>query len=343
MTRKYKSLFVLLTLFIANIILFTGCGRKPEGHKDRVKQLNLAITAPGEEAVLFMQKLSEIYHERTHIPVSIETLLLEQTISSMREKNSDICFTSVNAATLAYWGRGRYEETGASPLRLVFYTSYKPIYIIVLRDSGIEGLADLKGKRIMGLKHTDVGVEQATRGFIELAGLNQDDIVMHFLVPEPHALACLEFKTADAVLIQTPLTSMTIRNATVLEKIKVIGVPAGKEEEIKSILGPGYDTLILNLDRLKESEAFTALIRRYAIYAREEVPEEIIYNFIKAYYENERVILEPVSDQRTWDIKEYLTVLQTVPFHDGAVRFLKEQGLWTEELARQQEALLKES
>ena len=43
---------------------------------------------------------------------------------------------------------------------------------------------------------------------------------------------------------------------------------------------------------------------------------------------------------RQWKLKK-ATLIRVIPFHVGAVRYYKEQGVWTSELEGQQKALLK--
>lgn len=69
----------------------------------------------------------------------------------------------------------------------------------------------------------------------------------------------------------------------------------------------------------------------------------VVYTIVKTLTENQKE-LEPIhSDLKHW-------TLQTtgeragdagVPFHNGAIRYLKEKGVWTDRLDKVQQELLK--
>jgi hypothetical protein len=66
---------------------------------------------------------------------------------------------------------------------------------------------------------------------------------------------------------------------------------------------------------------------------------ETVYQVMKAIYDHldEWKGVHPLAGQ--WTLKRALDIF-VVPFHDGAVRFYKEKGLWNDKLAAKQQALL---
>ena len=66
---------------------------------------------------------------------------------------------------------------------------------------------------------------------------------------------------------------------------------------------------------------------------------ETVYQVMKAIYDHldEWKGVHPFA--RQWTVKHALDIF-VIPFHDGAVRFYKERGLWNDKLEAKQKALL---
>ena len=76
--------------------------------------------------------------------------------------------------------------------------------------------------------------------------------------------------------------------------------------------------------------------------AREDVSEAAIYEITKALYEhNAELVKRPGLME--WLTERFVTMEPLLPYHDGAIRFYKEKGLWTKEMVAFQKARLAEA
>jgi TRAP transporter TAXI family solute receptor len=75
--------------------------------------------------------------------------------------------------------------------------------------------------------------------------------------------------------------------------------------------------------------------------AAAQTSAETVYQVLKAVYDHHDSWkgVHPLANQTT--LKKALQVV-VVPFHDGAIRFYKEAGLWTAELDARQKELLRQ-
>ena len=69
------------------------------------------------------------------------------------------------------------------------------------------------------------------------------------------------------------------------------------------------------------------------------VSEEAAYELVKAAWENSSDIA-PVHPHMKAFKPEMMVEIQWAPYHDGAVKWYKEQGVWTDELEQRQKKLL---
>jgi TRAP-type uncharacterized transport system substrate-binding protein len=78
-----------------------------------------------------------------------------------------------------------------------------------------------------------------------------------------------------------------------------------------------------------------------AITSSTHMPDEVAYSLVKTWAENWKE-LEPVHPQlRGWRPEVFVQKLATIPYHPGAIKFFKEKGLWSSEMDRNQETLLR--
>jgi TRAP transporter TAXI family solute receptor len=82
----------------------------------------------------------------------------------------------------------------------------------------------------------------------------------------------------------------------------------------------------------------------YDIYiiARENLPDEAAYQVVKALWEHYKELGDIHVLLKAWTPDRFVTANAIVPYHPGAVKFYKEKGVWTDEMAKLQESLLAE-
>jgi len=78
-------------------------------------------------------------------------------------------------------------------------------------------------------------------------------------------------------------------------------------------------------------------------YTREDVSEELVYNLVKWLDENHSLYRDKHALARFQSMESLRFIVENmgVPLHPGTVRYLREKGLWTQEMARKQETAVK--
>ena len=72
-----------------------------------------------------------------------------------------------------------------------------------------------------------------------------------------------------------------------------------------------------------------------------KLSENDVYTIMKAIYENYEQLADVHAWGADWTPENYVVENFQVPYHDGAVKFYKEAGLWTDAAEATQDALLK--
>ena len=75
--------------------------------------------------------------------------------------------------------------------------------------------------------------------------------------------------------------------------------------------------------------------------AREDISEDAIYELTKAIWEhNAELVKKPGLME--WTTEKFLTKEPGLPYHEGAIKFYKEIGVWDKKMDKFQKAVLAE-
>lgn len=235
-------------------------------------------------------------------------------------------FAQSDVAYWAYTGTGTQEgQPAATDLRTIAALFEEHIHLVTLADSGINGVADLAGKRV-SVDEPGSGTYVDAQLILGAFGLGLDDIVEENL------------KGGDA--------TDALRNGQVDALFIVAGYPTGALVELASaadmklvpIEGDGVDALTSEFGFFSASEipadayegvaaaATVAVGAQWFTNANED--EELIYNITKALWNDETRVLLDVGHAKGASInKETALAGVGVPLHPGAERYYREVGL----------------
>lgn len=238
----------------------------------------------------------------------------------------DSGFAQSDVAYWAYTGTGTMEgEPPAEKLRTIAALFEEHIHLVALADSGINSVADLKGKRV-SLDEPGSGTYVDAQLILEANGLTIDDVTAEQL-------------KGDAA-------SEGLRNGKLDAFFVVAGYPTGGIVELAS----AADIKLVPID----GEGANALTEKYGFFANSEVPEgtyegvaatptvsvgaqwfvsadadeELIYQITKALWnDNSRKLLDTGHAKGATITPDTALAGVGVPLHAGAERFYKEAGL----------------
>ena len=238
----------------------------------------------------------------------------------------DSGFAQSDVAFWAYTGTGTMEgKPPAEKLRTIAALFDEHIHLVALKDSGINTVADLKGKRV-SLDEPGSGTRVDAQLILQASGLSEADVTAEDLKPGPAAEA--------------------LRNGKIDAFFIVAGYPTGAIVELAS----AAPIKIVPID----GDAAKALTEKYGFFSQSEIPagtyegvdasptvavgaqwftsadkdEELIYGITKALWnDNTRKLLD-TGHAKGKSITP-ATALEGVgvPLHPGAERFYKEAGL----------------
>lgn len=235
-------------------------------------------------------------------------------------------FAQSDVAYWAYTGTGTMEgKEPAKDLRTIAALFEEHIHLVALADSGINSVADLKGKRV-SLDEPGSGTYVDANLILDANGLSVDDV------------------TAEA--LKGNAASEALRNGKIDAFFVVAGYPTGSLVELAS----AADIKLVPID----GDGAKALTDKYGFFSASDIPadtyqgveqtttvavgaqwftsakedEELIYNITKALWNKESRKLLDVGHAKGKTITAETALSGVgVPLHPGAERFYKEAGL----------------
>lgn len=235
-------------------------------------------------------------------------------------------FAQSDVAYWAYTGTGTMDgKEPATDLRTIAALFEEHIHLVAMADSGINSVADLKGKRV-SLDEPGSGTYVDALLILEANGLSADDL------------------TAEA--LKGNAASEALRNGKIDAFFVVTGYPTGALVELSS----AAKIKLVPID----GDGAAALTEKYGFFASSDIPdnayegvagvttvavgaqwftsakedEELIYNITKALWNDESRKLLDVGHAKGKTITPDSALAGVgVPLHAGAERFYKEAGL----------------
>ena len=209
-------------------------------------------------------------------------------------------------------------------LRLTFF---------VPKDSPIETVADLKGKRIP----TDFPgipiVRLSSTAALATAGLSYSDIIK---VPVSDMAASIQAYMegrldAGWLTVGAPAAEEVNTRKGGVKFISVISTPEGTKRmadiypgSYPSVVKVGFATGIV-----KDTAVLTNDI--YLV-AGKDLSDEAAYEIVKALWEFNEELGAAYPLLKEWQRERMVSPQAFIPYHPGAIRFFKEKGAWTKEM-----------
>jgi uncharacterized protein len=234
---------------------------------------------------------------------------------------------------LAYRGPA-FKVGGRNPfphtpnVRLVMRGSPLLVGLLVRKDSPIKTIHDVRGKRMTGEYPAHLAVWYNMFGHLASAGLTWNDVKV---VPVPAVN-----EGVDAVVQgRADVTEHALNSAKVKEADASVGVrhvsddcsPEG-EKRIRAAV-PGYYGRVVKAGTATAVVEDTCFIAYDTyLFTGKSVPDHVVEAALKAVWDNvaELVPIHPIFKE--WTRERGVGPDVTIPFHPGAIRFLKERGAW---------------
>jgi len=215
--------------------------------------------------------------------------------------------------------------------------------VVATAESGIKSVADLKGKRFAHVP-ANSSVNIKMEGVLAFAGLTWKDLDLVTFPSYGASLKALIEGRADATGA-APNAAALYELASSPRGIAWVPLPAdnakGWEATAKAVpfLEPFNDTIGAGISEANPGQVMGYRYPMITIYA--DTPADEVYAVTKAIVETYDMYKDVNPIMPRWQVSKSGTPPMDAAFHDGAIRFLKEAGVWSDKSQAWQDKTLK--
>jgi TRAP transporter TAXI family solute receptor len=233
---------------------------------------------------------------------------------------NDIAYYAANGTGLAAFQGKPVKNMGG-----IFTIYPELVQIVATTASGVKSVADLKGKRVV-LGPQGSGTEQNALQILEVHGIREADLGKAERIDAAAAGDQLKDGRVDAAFFTTGLGAAVIVDSYVSGKVALVPVGAAEGEALKRKY-PFYtmERVPANTYKGQEREITTPAVLAMMV-ARSELPEDLVYRFTKAIFDDLKQFHAAHAAARSLTLESALSGMP-IPLHAGAQRFFKEKGL----------------
>ncbi len=246
----------------------------------------------------------------------------------LKQGTSDIAFTMADTAQDAVRGQDAFTAFGPVPARTlaVLYASY--VHLVTRAGSGIQRVADLRG-RVISTGAAGSGTAVLAQRILDAAGLNQGDLRTQSL-GAAQSVDALKDGKIDAFFWNGGLPT-----AAVLDLVHSPGMTATfvSTEDMLPRLQQRHGALYYRAVIPKATYNMEADVPVVAVanllVVSDAMSETLAHDITRVLFDKKAELAAIHPQANDLSLETALTG-SPIPFHPGAVRYYREQGVWKE-------------
>jgi len=239
---------------------------------------------------------------------------------------ADIGLTMADATWDAYNGLDKFKDNKV-PVRALMVLYPNRMHVVTVDGTGINTMADLKGKRV-STGAPESATEVMAQRLLEAYGITLADIRRERLTPGQSADAIKDRKL-DAFLWVggIPTSAVTDLAATPGMRIRMVDHADGVDAMNKKY-GPLYVKDVIPGKSYPGQERDNQIASVWnVLVAHERMSDQAAYNVVKTIFDKKPELVAVHKEAQNFDLKYQTNNASPVPFHPGAIKYFAERGL----------------
>ncbi len=227
----------------------------------------------------------------------------------------------------AYNGTSKFKDQGANKdLRAVFSVHPEPFTVVARKDSGIKNFMDIKGKRV-NIGNPGSGQRGTIEVLMDAMGMKMSDLKLASELKAAEQSKALCDNKIDAMVYTVGHPNGSIKEATTSCDAIIVTVDGPAVAKLVND-NDYYRTATIPGGMYRGSDVDTQTFGVGATFVSSaKVSEEVIYQVVKAVFENFDDFKKLHPAFANLDPKEMIKDGLSAPLHKGAIKYYKEVGL----------------
>jgi TRAP transporter TAXI family solute receptor len=223
------------------------------------------------------------------------------------------------------------KKTDFSGIRLFAVGHSSDCHWIVRSDSPVKNVADFRGRRVAVGAPGSGTLISAKEVLSLISGLSFEDF-KPALLSFSESVTAVKDGTVDVGLVQAGFPVASVLDLGQHQPIRLVSYTSEEIDRLTS-QRPHFVKIIIPKGTYRGVDTDTITFGTVAaIFCREDLESDLAYKLMRALYEHprERDAIHPQAKQ--WNLENIFRatafINQHIPFHPGAVKYLKEKGIW---------------
>lgn len=302
--------------------------------------LRIGTSSVGSTFYTLSVGLSEILDQHADINASVEPLGGSgPNIFGLADETIELSMVNSFTAFTGYHGLAPFSDP--TDVYLLFQGQPTYRHILVRPGANISSPTDLEGKTFIGRRRALVEIEQIAEALLDAYGMDMSRVNIVETQTTPEGLEAVSVGSVDGMIVPGGMLDPGLMEAVQNGHLEFLKIDDEYFEIMAANLPDAFyvDVLPAGTYPGQDEDVRMVGMNTYII-ARPGVDEETAYQVTKAVLENTEALANFHSGGAYYTA-ERAVISPAIPFHAGAVRYLKEIDAWTDELEEIQQSLLR--
>ena len=352
-SKKSALLAVICVVAVLSVFFVLGCDGETELDPDEAEngevdeavdeQLSFVCHDPGTPFYSNAVAFSSAVEQNSDLMITPQPVTSTLAFPEHIKDGSAQLAISTSTDLYSIWeGTGSFKGEDHSHARAVLMGGELKNGFFSCKTSGILELDDIPGSDFtihLAAAQTGQNLEDA---LLEITGWEPDED-FNRLEAEHIFPAWNDLAEGRTEVINSTISAADIEEAAVRIEPWLIEMDQEFMEQVVELY-PEFHITETRRDYATIPEGTPALAVGEWFYSSEEVSNEIIYEFLETAYENFDAAYEASPEHMEgWEPEGWASEETPLPYHEGAVEFFEDQGMWTDEMEEIQQELLEEA
>jgi uncharacterized protein len=266
-----------------------------------------------------------------HVPNVIATAEVTaaavDNIKLLKAGKGEIAMVIADVANDAIHGTERFAKDGKIPLRTLAVLYGNLNHMVVIKQSGIQTVPELKGKRV-SVGAPGSATEVKSLRILEAFGLNVDKDIKKERLSVAESAGALKDRKVDAFCWDGGLPTAAVMDIAATPGITIRILPQDKSlPALVKKFGPVYYNAVIPKGTYAGMEADVPIIGvATMLVCLESFDETLAHNIVKGILEHkpDMVAIHKAAEYLSL---ESAVVGSPLPFHKGAIKYYQEKGI----------------
>lgn len=224
----------------------------------------------------------------------------------------------------AYTGTEAFKEDGKLKLLTLMNMYSAPQQLVTTTKTGIKTFNDIKGKKV-SLGAPGGGDNLLSVMILEAAGWNVDKDIQKQQLTQPEAVTALKDGNIDVAMFNFAVPGSAVMEIAAVRDVVIIPLP---DDLIKKVCAKHPFLLPFTIAKgtyVKQNKAVNTVADANFLVVNSKMTDQVAYDCIKIFIEQREAIMKVTPHAA--DFVPQNAGVGIIPFHSGAAKYLKEQGV----------------